>query len=194
LNTVVSTKSLFLKLRFGAGCSPVSPPPLLDLPLLMITLFQHLQQTINSRYHISICTAMTMLRHVFPSVLSHFLLSVTKVKSFLCLIAHRDRKPCGVSGGENSALCPDCFTSGKRVPVPWMGGPLDPRADGGTQISFRHQKLNLHSSMVRPATLTTLSAAYVGRGIRPVFLSCPSPCTSISMSYKYRLMYSYVTK
>jgi len=46
--------------------------------------------------------------------------------------------------------------------VPWMGDPVGPRADGGTQICFRHQKLNLYSSVVKPVTLTVLSAAYVG--------------------------------
>ena len=74
-----------MKLRFG-GRAAARYPPLLGVPLLMITLFQYLQQTINSYYHISICTPVTMLRRVFPSV-SYFLLSLTKVKSFLC----RDR-------------------------------------------------------------------------------------------------------
>jgi hypothetical protein len=104
------------------------------------------------------------VKRVFPSV-SHFLLSVTKVKSFLCC----DRKPYGGSGGEKSALCPGYFTSGERVPVPWMGGQLGPRAVGGTKISFLHQKLYLYSSVVEhlPLTLYRLGCPqHMSEGIR----------------------------
>lgn len=106
------------------------------------------------------------------------------------------QEPYGRSGGEKSALCPGCFTSGERVPVPGMGSPLGPRADGGTKISFRHQKLNLYSSVMKLLTLTLYR------------LGCPQRMSERIrcrifilfiflhqyLSYKYRQMHSYITK